>query len=40
MIDQIVQDMKKNLKTEISEVEKNIREKRKQLIDDIKANYF
>lgn len=40
LINEMISQMKQNLKSEISEIEKEIREKKNQMVDELKANYY
>ena len=40
IINQVVNEMKQNLKSEVKEIEKNVREKKKQMIEEIKGNFY
>ena len=40
IIAQVINEMKQNLKSEINEIEKAIREKKKEMIEEIKTKYY
>ena len=40
IITQVINEMKQNLKSEVKEIERSVREKKKQMIEEIKGNFI